>query len=126
MRQRFLLVFIRQINESVSSTDLQKLVFLYTMKENPGFYDFLPYKYGAYSFQLAEDLDILQRDGYLTIEKTTEKTQINAAGELPLGAMFDIAAEPVITLSVKYTVKILTIRSKAKSRLASCEKELML
>jgi uncharacterized protein (DUF488 family) len=89
MRQRFLLAFIRQINESVSFTDLQKLVFLHTMKKHSGFYDFLPYKYGAYSFQLAEDLDILRRDGYLTIEKS----QIEAAGEFPRDAMFDIAVE---------------------------------
>jgi uncharacterized protein (DUF488 family) len=125
MRQRFLLVFIRQINESVSSTDLQKLVFLYTMKENPGFYDFLPYKYGAYSFQLAEDLDILQRDGYLTIEKTTEKTQINAAGELPLGAMFDIAAERGNNLIRKAYREhpYYTVKSEILTRLF-CEKEL--
>lgn len=68
MRQRYLLAFIRQINESVSFTDLQKLVFLNTMKSGVGYYDFLPYKFGAYSFQLAEDVDILRRDGYLTIE----------------------------------------------------------
>ncbi len=73
LRQRYLLAFIRQINESVSSTDLQKLVFLNTMKDGANYYDFLPYKFGAYSFQLAEDVDILRRDGYLAVEEKRVK-----------------------------------------------------
>ncbi|MCL1809599.1 MAG: DUF488 domain-containing protein [Clostridiales bacterium] len=88
-RQRFLLAFIRQINSSVSSTDLQKLVFMHTMKTDADFYEFLPYKYGAYSFQLAEDVDILCRDGHLT----AEGTGIKAAGEYQLCDLFDIAVE---------------------------------
>ena len=64
-RQQFLLAFIRQINTRLSLTDLQKLVFLYTQKTQAAFYDFIPYKYGPYSFQLAEDIEILNRDGYI-------------------------------------------------------------
>ena len=75
-RQRFLLAFMRQIEGGVSATDLQKLVFLHTMKKGGEFYEFLPYKYGSYSFQLAEDVDILSKNGYLTLENT----RIKAAG----------------------------------------------
>lgn len=64
-RQRFLLSFIRQLQDSVSATDLQKLVFLHLMATHSNYYEFVPYKFGAYSFQLAEDIDILRRDGYL-------------------------------------------------------------
>jgi uncharacterized protein (DUF488 family) len=32
------------------------------------YYDFIPYKYGAYSFQLAQDVDVLRKNGYLTDE----------------------------------------------------------
>jgi uncharacterized protein (DUF488 family) len=39
------------------------------------YYEFVPYKYGPYSFQLAEDLDILRRDGHLTVEHTPESTR---------------------------------------------------
>lgn len=76
MRQRFLLAFIRQLNESVSATDLQKLVFINKMSSNSDFYEFIPYKYGPYSFQLAEDVEILRRDGFLT----TETLRIQAVG----------------------------------------------
>ena len=87
-RQRFLLAFIRQLNESVSSTDLQKLVFLTTMMENTDFYKFLPYRYGAYSFQLAEDIDILRRNGFVKVDGT----KISAVGDNVLN-LFDIPTE---------------------------------
>lgn len=45
-RQRFLLAFIRQLQCGVTSTDLQKLVFLHTISEGLDFYGFIPYKYG--------------------------------------------------------------------------------
>ena len=78
-----MLSFIRQINNSVNATDLQKLVFLHMMTGNSDYYKFVPYKFGSYSFQLAEDLDILRKDGYLTIENTPEstKTTITPVGE---------------------------------------------
>ena len=64
-RQRFLLSYIRQLNESVSVTDIQKLIFLYTMKEKTEYYEFVPYRFGPYSFQLAEDIEILCRGNSL-------------------------------------------------------------
>lgn len=64
-RQRFLLSFISQLHGGVNSTDLQKLIFLHTMEGHSAHYEFIPYKYGAYSFQLAEDLDTLRRNGFL-------------------------------------------------------------
>ena len=88
-RQRFLLSFIRQLGGGVSATDLQKLVFLYTMKADADFYEFLPYKFGGYSFQLAEDVDILRRDGYLT----HDDTRVKAAGEFARESLFEIAPE---------------------------------
>ena len=67
-RQRFLLSFISQLPDEVALTNLQKLVFLYTMKEGSDFYEFVPYKFGPYSFQLREDVDILRKNGFLSKE----------------------------------------------------------
>lgn len=92
-RQRFLLAFIRQLQCGVTSTDLQKLVFLHTISEGLDFYGFIPYKYGPYSLQLAEDLDILRRDGYLSIECMKEGSRIKAVGECPKTAFFRKAKE---------------------------------
>ena len=88
-RQRFLLSFIRQLEDGVTTTDIQKLVFLYTKKEGSYFYEFIPYKFGPYSFQLAEDIDILRRDGYLSIENA----QVKPTGEYKREKLFWIADE---------------------------------
>lgn len=88
-RQRFLLSFLSQIRDSVTVTDLQKLVFLYTMKENSDYYEFIPYKFGSYSFQLSEDIDILRRDSFLS----TEGSRILASKRYPSEVFFSIASE---------------------------------
>lgn len=88
-RQRFLLSFICQLQDSVSATDLQKLVFLYTMEANSNYYEFVPYKFGAYSFQLAEDIDILRRDGYLL----RNTSRIEAADKSYSGETYSIEKE---------------------------------
>ena len=92
-RQRFLLAFVRQLQCSITSTDLQKLVFLNVMLEGFDFYEFIPYKFGSYSFQLAEDLEILRRDGYLSIEYTPEGTRIKPIGQYPQENLFRISKE---------------------------------
>lgn len=64
-RQRFLLDFVKQLSTDATTTDLQKLIFLHTKNGYSSYYDFIPYKYGPYSFQLAEDISILQQNGFL-------------------------------------------------------------
>lgn len=86
-RQRFLLDFIRQFPNGISSTDLQKLVFLYSMNEHTVFYEFAPYQYGAYSFQMAEDITILRQNGFLL--PFSRYIQATSAGEIK----YPIAAE---------------------------------
>lgn len=88
-RQRFLLAFVRQLKDGVTPTDLQKLIFLYTMKENSEYYEFIPYIFGSYSFQLTEDVDILRRDGYLS----TEDSRIRPNGVYPYEVPFSVATE---------------------------------
>ena len=89
MRQRFLLSFISQLNDGVTATDLQKLVFLHTMTGDSDYYAFIPYKFGAYSFQLKEDVDILLRDGFVNMDNT----RIRVNGNTPKAASFRIAPE---------------------------------
>ena len=88
-RQRFLLAFLQQIAEGVSSTDLQKLVFLYSMNHGASFYEFIPYKFGAYSFQLAEDVEILNRGGYLVVGDRG----VQAVNEAPKNTLFQISQD---------------------------------
>ena len=92
-RQRYLLSFLRQLNGIVTATDLQKLVFLHTMAGDSSYYEFVPYKFGSYSFQLKEDLDILQRDGFITLEHVQGSIKIRATDKSPKGTSFRIAPE---------------------------------
>ena len=70
-RQRFLLSFLKGLNEPLSATDFQKLLFLYHIQNNLSFYDFVPYQYGSFSIQAAEDVNTLKAMGWL--ENTNER-----------------------------------------------------
>lgn len=88
-RQRFLLDFIRQLDGGASATDIQKLVFLYCQATHVPYYEFIPYKYGPYSFQLAEDIDILRRDNFINYNSPT----YSAEGEYQIISFFYPALE---------------------------------
>ena len=88
-RQRFLLAFIRQLERGARATDIQKLVFLYSMQERTDYYEFVPYMYGPYSFQLAEDIDILKKNNYIGRFDSYYK----AIGEYQCEMQFFIPAE---------------------------------
>lgn len=91
-RQKFLLSFIRQLR-AVNSTDLQKLVFLYSMRHNKTDYEFIPYKFGSFSFQLQEDLEILERDNFIAIRHAGDAKQIVAVGSFSSDIHFPIDSE---------------------------------
>lgn len=68
MRQRYLLSFVGQLGVGgVSCTNLQKLIFLNEQNSGVFYYDFIPYKYGPYSFQLERDINVLCSASYLRV-----------------------------------------------------------
>ncbi len=92
-RQRFLLSFIHQLDGNATVTDIQKLVFLHTMSGESNYYEFIPYKFGAYSFQLGEDLDILAKNGYITVDNLQRGKKIKAVAEYSDTYSYQIALE---------------------------------
>jgi hypothetical protein len=46
-RQQFLLSFFKKLNEPLTATEFQKLLFLYHTRTNLSYYDFVPYLYGC-------------------------------------------------------------------------------
>ena len=58
-RRRILLAILEKSGRPVEKIRLQKLLFLFTREQEKPAYHFLPYKYGCYSFQAAEDARIL-------------------------------------------------------------------
>lgn len=74
-RQKILLNILNQNRGKVSRIKLVKIAFLLNHEEEIGgeipFYDFVPYKFGPFSFALYRELSTLERDGYI---QTTDKT----------------------------------------------------
>lgn len=64
-----MLLLIKIAGGNLRRTDLQKLLFLVTREQVEPQYDFVPYKFGCFSFQAAQDLEILQRLGWLHVSE---------------------------------------------------------
>ena len=65
-RQKLILTLLNTINEPVGSTDFQKLLFLFTheLEKKPS-YEFVPYKFGCFSFTSYADKRNLIKKGLL-------------------------------------------------------------
>ncbi|MEP0911749.1 DUF488 domain-containing protein [Leptolyngbya sp. GB1-A1] len=87
-RQKALLMILQQIGGTASSVQMMKWAFLLSC-ETPShggktFYQFIPYRYGPYSFTLNQETDSLIRNGFL--EKGTD----NRWRLTPLGESLDV------------------------------------
>jgi len=67
-RQRTILKLLSTAGGSLSATQVQKLLFLLRqetfLRSDSAFYDFLPYKYGPYSFAANREIEALVAYGY--------------------------------------------------------------
>lgn len=72
-RQKTVLALLSRANRPLSPTVFVKLAFLLRqetdLKNEPTFYDFVPYRYGPFSFALYRELTNLRRDGYVTSDE---------------------------------------------------------
>ena len=55
-RRKYLLALIQEFGGALNNLSLQKLLFLATRKQEKKAFDFVPYKYGCFSFQANQDL----------------------------------------------------------------------
>ncbi|NES93744.1 MAG: DUF488 domain-containing protein [Desertifilum sp. SIO1I2] len=83
-RQKALLMILQQVGGTASNTQMMKWAFLlsYETPSHGGktFYQFIPYRYGPYSFTLNQETDSLIRNGFL--EKGTDNCwRLTALGE---------------------------------------------
>jgi len=67
-RQRLLLFFLECEGRDIGKLDLQKLLLLYTEEMRSQHYAFVPFRYGCYSFLCADDLDLLEKRGWIASE----------------------------------------------------------
>jgi uncharacterized protein (DUF488 family) len=62
-RRKILLSLLENFEGQLDKMSLQKLLFIYTRWQEKKAFDFVPYKYGCYSFQANQDLKTLEKYG---------------------------------------------------------------
>jgi uncharacterized protein (DUF488 family) len=77
-RRKVLLALLQAFDNQLEKLPLQKLLFFVTRKQKQKAYDFVPYKYGCYSFQAASDLNTLKKYNQLT---ESDDRYTNVSGE---------------------------------------------
>ena len=65
-RRKIILGLIELLGGEVEKLRLQKLLFLYSENKPQAEYDFIPYKYGCYSYSAKADVNTMVRKGYLS------------------------------------------------------------
>lgn len=73
-RRKVLLALLEILNRDITAKSFQKLLFLLTREQkSEKIYDFVPYKYGCFSFLANHDMTKLAEQGYLSIEKKDDR-----------------------------------------------------
>lgn len=65
-RRKILFAILEVFGGTLSHTKLQKVLFLVTRKQNEKSFDFVPYKFGSFSFQANQDLNTLTKKGLIS------------------------------------------------------------
>ena len=69
-RRKILLALLEAFDGQLTAKSLQILLFLFTRKQEIKAFDFVPYKYGCFSFQANQDIVTLSKYGYVEITNT--------------------------------------------------------
>lgn len=95
-RQRALLHFLQLAGGEATSLQLTKWCFLLATEApeqaGPSFYQFLPYKFGPWSFCLRQEMDALARQGYVTALEGSSWQITGMGREAALGTPGALAA----------------------------------
>lgn len=65
-RRKIILALLQLFDGQLDKIRLQKLLFLFTLKQAKAEYDFVPYKYGCYSYSANADLTTMVSKGFLS------------------------------------------------------------
>lgn len=64
-RRKIILALLQLLDRELDKIHLQKLLLLITKRQTKPAYDFIPYRYGCYSFSAVADLKAMVRQGFL-------------------------------------------------------------
>ena len=74
-RRKLILGILEEFGGKLNHTNFQKILFLVTRKQAKKSFDFVPYKYGCFSFHANQDMLTLGK--YNIVESSTEKRTSN-------------------------------------------------
>ena len=98
-RQKLLLSLIAHSGGSITRTTLMKLAFLTkfetSLKSDTTFYDFVPYKYGPFSFALYRELSSLAHNGYLSPDEDNAISMPSQASLLSQGKIEELSEHEI-------------------------------
>ena len=105
-RQRVLLGFIARAPGAVHRTHLMKWLFL-LREEAPaaagdGFYEFVPYKFGPFSFQAYRDMEGLEADGLLAPDEPRIPAAARADADAAVAELDASVADGMATILARY------------------------
>ncbi|WP_396156507.1 DUF488 family protein [Flavobacterium sp.] len=86
-RRKIILSLIQVFDNELEKVQLQKLLFLFTrFQKDKKTYDFVPYKFGCYSFQANADLSTLKKYGIVneTTKSWKKEDEVNYLNELTI------------------------------------------
>ena len=66
-RRKILLALLEVFDGQLTAKSLQKYLFLFSRTQSVKAFDFIPYRYGCFSFQANQDLSTMEKYGYLEI-----------------------------------------------------------
>lgn len=89
-RRKIILAILEAFGGQLTAKSLQKYLFLFTRKQESKIFDFVPYKYGCFSFQANQDVMTLSKYGYLEIIKTDTGRYIKLKEEKNYSAELDL------------------------------------
>lgn len=89
-RRKILLALLDVFGGGLTAKSLQKYLFLFTRKQERKAFDFLPYKYGCFSFQANQDVITLAKYGYLEIIEEENGRYIHLIKPQNYSSMLDL------------------------------------
>jgi Protein of unknown function, DUF488 len=103
-RQRTILRLLSAAGGKVSATQFQKYIFLLReetfLGHDAAFYEFLPYKYGPYSFAAQREIDALVAYGY--IQSSSTSLEITTLGKTESSEVDSDTARAVLAVVSRY------------------------
>jgi len=67
-RRKIIFALLEQFDDGLERTRLQKLIFLLTQRQIKPNYEFVPHRFGCYSFSLKADLDVMAKKQLLSLD----------------------------------------------------------